>query len=109
MQMPSSLILMFIYVKSVFFCCKSTLYLYYTSYIVRSMSGNSPRDRCLWCSVSVSKSPEDPHGFCRQPIGNEALNNNPDNYFTHDIATNESPGVKSTSPRSMTALSNVSP
>ena len=72
------------------------------------MSGNSPRDRCLQHSVSVSKSPEDPHGFCRQPIGNEALNHNPDNFFTHDIATNESPGVKSTSPRSMTALSNVS-
>ena len=34
---------------------------------------------------------------------------NTDNFFTCDIATNESPGVKSTSPRSMTTLSNVSP
>ena len=61
------------------------------------MSGNSLRGRCLQRSVSVSKSPEDPWGFCRRSIGNEALNNNPDNFFTHDIATNESPGVKSTS------------
>ena len=73
------------------------------------MSGNGLRGRFLRRSVSVSKSPDDPRGFCKRPIGNEALNNNPDNFFTCDIATNESPGVKSTSPRSMTALSNVSP
>ena len=30
-------------------------------------------------------------------------------FFTHDIATNESPSIKSISPRSMTALSNVKP
>jgi hypothetical protein len=60
-------------------------------------------------SVSVSKSPEDPVGFCKRLIGNEVLNNNPDSFFTRDIATNESPGVKSLSPRLMTALSNVKP
>ena len=57
--------------------------------------------------MSVSKSPEDPCGFCKQLIGNGVLNNRPDIFFTRDIATNESPGVKSISPRSMTALSNV--
>ena len=85
------------------------LYLYYIWYAVRSISGNGLRGRFLWCSMSISKSPEDPYGFCKQLIGNEVLNNSPDIFFTHDIATNESPGIKSISPRSMTALSNVKP
>ena len=85
------------------------IYLYYTWYAVRSISGNGLRGKCLRRSMSVSKSPEDPRGFCKRLIGNEVLNNNPDIFFTRDIATNESPGVKSTSPRSMTALSNVKP
>jgi hypothetical protein len=73
------------------------------------MSGNGLKGRCLRRSVSASKSPEDPRGFFKRPIGNGVLNNSPDNFFTRDIATNESPGVKSTSPRLMTALSNVRP
>jgi len=79
-------------------------------YAARSIvSGSGPKGRCLWCSVSVSKSAEDPLGFCKQLIGKGVLNNSPDIFFTCDIATNESPGVKSTSPRSMTALSSVNP
>lgn len=72
-------------------------------------SGNGPKGRFLRRSVSAYKSPEDPRGFCKRVIGNDLLNNRPDNFFTRDIATNESPGVKSTSPRSMTTLSNVNP
>jgi len=85
------------------------IYLYYTWYAMRSISGNGLRGRCLQCSMSVSKSSEDPCGFCKWLIGNGVLNNSPDIFFTCDTATNESPGVKSTSPRSMTALSNVKP
>ena len=73
------------------------------------MSGNGLRGRCLWCSMPVSKSPEAPCGFYKQLIGNEVLNNNPNIFFTHDIAINESAGVKSISPRLMTALLNVKP
>ena len=82
---------------------------YYMWYAVGSTSGNGPKGSCLQCSVSTSKSLEDPHGFCRWLIGNEVLNNSSDNFLTWEIATNESPGVKSTSPRSITALSNVKP
>jgi hypothetical protein len=88
---------------------KLFVYLYYTWYAVRSTFGNGPNCRCWRRSVSVSKSLEVPHGFCKRLIGNEVLNDSPDNFFTRDIATNESLGVKSVSPRSMTALSNVNP
>ena len=73
------------------------------------MSGNGPKGKFLRRSVSATKSSEVPRGFCKRLIGNELLNNNPDIFFTRDIATNESPGVKSTPPRSRTTLSNVKP
>ena len=59
--------------------------------------------------MPVPKSPEAPCGFYKQLIGNEVLNNNPNIFFTHDIAINESAGVKSISPRLMTALLTVKP
>ena len=57
------------------------LYLYYTWYAARSISGNGLRGRFLWCSMSISKSSEDPYAFCKQLIGNEVLNNSPDIFF----------------------------
>ena len=83
--------------------------LHYILYALRSTSSSALKGRCLHRSTSVSKSPEDPRCFCKRLSGNEDLNNNPEMFFTRDIATNESPGVKSTSPRSITALSNVKP
>jgi hypothetical protein len=73
------------------------------------MSGNDPKGRYPQHSVSAPKSPEDPHDFCKQLIGNGVLNNSPDIFFTHNITTNKSPGVKSTSLKSTTALFKVKP
>jgi len=111
MEMPNSLIPNFLlYAESESFAIGDCIhtYLFYT-YSVRSTSGKGPKGICLRRSVSVSRSTEDPCGFCKRLIGNDVLNNSPDSCFTLDIATKERPGVKSTCPSSMTALSNVKP
>jgi hypothetical protein len=108
MAMPSSPVVNFCFhAESVFYFYYAQEY--YTLYAVRSMSGNGCKGKFLRHSVSVSKTVEDPCGFYKWLIGKELLNRSPDIFFTHDIATNESPGVKSFSLRSITALSNVKP